>query len=111
MAASRVRFTIRSDRRFPVSCPVYYMGRALLGRGTAVNLSTKGWRVQGDEPVRSGQWLTFRLELVGHSQPIQFPRAIVRWTSGLEFGVEWLLADDTTQQGLQQYVCSMASRQ
>lgn len=109
-AASRVHFTVRTNRRFPVSCGVYYMGRDSLGKGTAVDLSHKGWRVQGDAAVRRGQWLTFRLQLEDGHPPVEIPRAIVRWTAGHEFGVEWLVVGPHEEQSLDQFIRSMAAR-
>lgn len=70
----------------------------------------KGWRVQGDESVRPGQWLAFRLELDSDRPAIEIPRAIVRWTEGQEFGVEWLVADRPAEQGLAGFVRDMAQR-
>lgn len=86
------------------------MGRDSLGKGTALNLSQKGWRVQGDAAVRRGQWLAFRLHVGGGQPPIEIPRAIVRWVQGQEFGVEWLVIDPQAEQHLDQVICRMAER-
>lgn len=86
------------------------MGRGLLGKGVAINLSVKGWRVLGDAPVRPGQWLVFRLDLRKGESPLEIPRAIVRWTDGTEFGVEWLVAGHPAERGLNGFVQAMAER-
>ncbi len=89
---------------------MYYLGRGLLGKGLAVNLSLKGWRVRGDQSVRPGQWLAFRLHLADAETPIEIPRAIVRWTEGKEFGVEWLVAERPAEEELRGFVHEMAAR-
>lgn len=105
-----VGFTVRAERRFPVACPVYYLGRGFLGKGLTVNLSMRGWRVKGDQVVRPGQRLAVRIQLPCGETPIEIQKAIVRWVHEKTFGVEWLFAADASKEGLCWYIRDMATR-
>ena len=104
------RFTVRTDRRFPVACPVYYLGRGLLGKGLTADVSMKGGQVKGDQGVRPGQRLAFRIQLAHADSPIEIPCAIVRWAHDNTFGVEWLMAADPAEEGLCGFIRDLATR-
>jgi hypothetical protein len=80
--------TIRTYLRFPVQCPVYYLGPDFLGKGIIHDVSRNGWRVDGDHPVKSGMALVLSVLLPGESIPVKVERAIVRWTCDGAFGVK-----------------------
>jgi hypothetical protein len=50
-------FSIRPSRRFPVRCVVTYNAGPFQGHGTLLNLSSTGWRLSGDLPMRPGNTL------------------------------------------------------
>lgn len=106
--AMPLRYTIRSRHRFLVSCPLYYLGRDVLGKGLTLDLSPRGWRVRGDASVRQGQWLAFRLQLPQGSEVLDIPWAIVRWTDADQFGVEVLQAGRPAQAHLSQFMLDRA---
>jgi hypothetical protein len=72
--------TIRTYLRFPVQCPVYYLGPDFLGKGIIHDVSRNGWRVDGDHPVERGMAVALSVLLPGESAPVKVERAIVRWT-------------------------------
>jgi len=84
------RFVIRTYRRIPVRCEMYYMGEEFLGKGTVINLSRNGFRVLGDCHVVPGMELVVRLSLPDKEEdgPIEIQRVVVRWVRGLLFGVK-----------------------
>jgi hypothetical protein len=81
-------FTVRTYSRFPVHCPVSYMGPDFLGTGTVWNLSRSGWRVQGDSLVERGMKLSLSITLPGEKEPVKVDKAVVRWVQGQDFGVK-----------------------
>ncbi len=82
------RFHVRSFRRFPVQCSVFYASEAVKGYGTAWNLSLNGWRVDGTQPVTPGTVVKLSVMLPGEHPTVFIEQATVRWSRGQEFGVE-----------------------
>lgn len=103
----RARFRLRSFRRFPVRCSLYYSSDEFQGTGTAWNLSLNGWRVDGTQPVEPGMVLTLCVFLPGQYPTVFIDRAIVRWSRGQEFGIEVgsIKADEQTR--LEQFVTAL----
>lgn len=87
-AAVGTRFHVRSFRRFPVQCSVYYSSDGFQGTGIAWNLSLNGWRIDGTHPVEPGTVVTLCVFLPGQHPTVFIDRAIVRWSRGQEFGIE-----------------------
>lgn len=85
-----IRFRIRSHTRFRLDCPVYFMGTNFLGRGSLVNLSKSGSRIEGDQTVFPGTTLALRLFLPDKEAPVRVEQATVRWSNGTEFGLQIL---------------------
>ena len=96
-------FSIRPFRRFPVQCSVSYNAGSFQGQGTVWNLSSAGWRLSGDLPMRPGETLSLTVTLP-NEQHIEVPEAIVRWSRGQEFAVENLAMEPHTHARLQHYV-------
>lgn len=105
--ASGVRFHVRSFRRFPVQCSVYYSCDAFQGSGIAWNLSLNGWRVDGTHPVDAGTIVTLCIFLPGQHPTVFVDRAIVRWSRGQEFGVEVNAIKADEQARLEQFVTAL----
>ena len=96
-------FSIRPHRRFPVHCSVMYNIGPFQGRGTIWNLSSTGWRLSGNLPMRPGETLSLIVTLP-NEQHIVIPEAIVRWSRGQEFAVEMVMVEQHTHARLQHYV-------
>ena len=95
--------TLRPYRRFPVQCAVTYNAGPFQGQGTVWNLSSTGWRLSGDLPMRPGEILSLTVTLP-NKQRIVVPEAVVRWSRGQEFAVENMLIESHAQARLQHYV-------
>ena len=96
-------FSIRPFRRFPVHCSVTYNAGPFQGQGKVWNLSSTGWRLSGDLPMRPGESLSLTVTLP-NEQRIVVPEAVVRWSRGQEFSVENLAIKPHTRARLQHYV-------
>jgi hypothetical protein len=57
-------------------------------QGTLIDMSQGGWRAQGASPVARGTAMQVRILCPESDQPIEIEEAVVRWTDGVEFGVE-----------------------
>ncbi len=64
-------------------------GKMLGGEGTVTELSSRGCRVSADTPVPAKTILEMHLHLEDDQAPIKIPEAVVRWSEGIEFGLEF----------------------
>ena len=56
-----------------------------------VNLAEGGWRVRSPKTrVPTGVYLTLQIILPNEDTPIKVDEAVVRWSKGREFGLEFL---------------------
>ena len=81
------QFHSRTHRRVPIHGTALYMGPDFVGHATILNLSMSGLHLMGTYPVPAKARLTIRLYLSDDDAYVQIPSAIVRWTTGHEFGV------------------------
>jgi hypothetical protein len=96
-------FSIRTYHRIPVQCSVIYSSGPFQGEGTVWNLSSTGWRISGDLPMRSGEFLSLTV-ILPNEQHIEVAEAVVRWSRGQEFGIETVIASKHTQARLRHYI-------
>ena len=78
----------RFGTRVPVDCRIEYLFECRQSEGRLVDMSRQGWRVKGLQPVAKGTSMTVQAYFSDSARPIPIDEAIVRWTEGLEFGVE-----------------------
>ncbi len=105
-----IRFQIRSYLRFPVECPVYFLGPDFLGKGTIVNLSKAGSQIVGDQSVQRGTPIALRVFLPDQEAPVRIARARVRWSAGREFGLQNLTLHPDEQTRLARYIRHLACK-
>jgi hypothetical protein len=74
------------------------------GTGSVVDLSIRGCRIESLIDVQPGSSLEVRIEAVAHELPIQIQAAIVRWSRGREFGLEFEVIAPTEWVHLQDIV-------
>lgn len=101
------RYHLRSYRRFPVQCRIYYSNDQGSGIGTVWNLSMNGWRVDGTLAVRPGMSFTLCVILPTDGSTVFVDRATVRWSRGQEFGVETSAMKETEVRRLKRLVESL----
>jgi hypothetical protein len=53
-----------------------------------IDMSRQGWRARGTQPLTKGTAMTVQVYFSDATIPITIDEAVVRWTEGLEFGVE-----------------------
>lgn len=80
-------FKLRTYQRVAYRGSGYYLSEDFLGKGTVWDMSSGGWRIQGDHQVKVGMTLTLRMDLADEKGPLEVERAVVQWVSGRDFGV------------------------
>lgn len=100
-------FHVRSFRRFPIQCSVYYSSDEFQGTGIAWNLSLNGWRVDGTHSVEPGMVVTLCVFLPGPHPTVFIDRATVRWSRGQEFGISVTSIKADEHARLEQFVTAL----
>lgn len=77
----------RYGKRHAVTCRIEYVLGTTRHEGMLVDMSQRGWRAQARQPVPKGSVMTVHI-LTDAAPCITIEEAVVRWTDGLEFGVE-----------------------
>lgn len=80
----------RSQERFKFHCNISFGTGRQVNEGRVLNLSEGGCLVESSVSVKEGDIVQLRLSLPGPEPPMRVPRAAVRWTKGIQFGVEFL---------------------
>jgi PilZ domain len=78
----------RYAKRHAVSCPIEYVLGEARYEGRLVDMSRRGWRAQGRHPVATGTPMMLQILGSDPAQCVTIDEVVVRWTDGLEFGVE-----------------------
>lgn len=86
----RQSFHLRTYRRVPVHCEVYFSNDETVGTGTIWNLSRTGGRVDATVSVKRGAILTLFIVLPDSVQTVLVDRAEICWSRGHEFGLKVL---------------------
>ena len=80
----------RKNLRFHVQFRSAFSSIAMVGgEGSLVDLSIRGCRIESPTDVQPGASLEVRIAAIEHESPIQIQQALVRWSRGREFGLEF----------------------
>lgn len=92
-------FTIRSAARAGCQCAIRYFGQDYLGTGTLWDLSLNGGRLSGSTPAQVGAKLILHIQVPEDLGQDWYwvDQAIVRWTMGKTFGIEFVSLDQKSK--------------
>jgi hypothetical protein len=76
----------RYGKRHTIRCPIRYVLGNERHEGMLTDMSQRGWRAEAVSPMLRGTAMPMQILCSG--QPIMIEEAVVRWTDGMEFGVE-----------------------
>jgi len=82
---------IRKARRVELRCTLGFSSAEIEGDATITNISTAGCRAESDINLAEGLDVQVILQLPDQSPPVKVERASVRWVSGRDFGLIFLL--------------------
>ena len=81
----------RKNLRFHVKFRSSFSSIGMVGgEGSVVDLSIRGCRIESLADVQPGASLEVRIAAMEHEPPIQIQQALVRWTRGRQFGLEFV---------------------
>ena len=98
----------RKSFRFPVKFRSSFSSIGIVGgEGSVVDLSIRGCHIESPIDVQPGAALEVRIMVTGHDHPIHIQAAIVRWSRGHEFGLEFEVISPIEWTHLQDFVKEM----
>jgi PilZ domain len=84
----------RKNPRFPVRFRSSFTSLNIVGGdGNITDLSLRGCRVESQTEVRQGTSLELRIHSSEDEPPLKIQEAVVRWSRGQQFGVEFITLD------------------
>ena len=100
----------RSTARFPVQFTLDLLGQHTAGVFTAANLSTEGCMVGSELIVHQRRPLELRLHLPDDDSPVKVNLAVVQWSKGQKFGLEFVRMQHEEQTRLRRFVSTLETR-
>ena len=98
----------RQHRRFPVQFRSSFSSVNIVGgEGALADLSVRGCRVESRIAVKPGTELQLKVHLPNESAPLGISVAVVRWSRGETFGVEFMDMKDEEWKRLGRFIKSV----
>ncbi len=101
----------RRHPRYAVEYAGSFLGNGINSQGMILNLSTSGCRGSCEGVIRRDALLRVVIDIPRLLSPIQIDRAIIRWSSGNEFGLEFVGISFDDQQRLQGLILAIKADQ
>ncbi|TLY17776.1 MAG: PilZ domain-containing protein [Nitrospirae bacterium] len=106
---------LRKNLRFAVQLPLSFKGDKITGEGVVFNislegcgvvfnLSLEGSAVGSDTRIRPGTYFELCIQPYRQDLPIEVELAVVRWSEGREFGLEFIRIKAEDQDRLRRFV-------
>jgi hypothetical protein len=83
--------------RVGLRVPVRFAGQAEIGQGQILDLTVPGCLIESRTAVDQGDSLQLEIYVPGHRFPLSVSLAVVRWTKGTRFGVEFIKMHESQQ--------------
>jgi hypothetical protein len=80
----------RQCARHQIELPVSFSGDALAAQGVVTDISFGGCKVETPAVALPGDFLEILIDVPGRNEPLEIELAVVRWSIGLAFGVEFI---------------------
>lgn len=109
-SGGQIGFAVRRTLRIPVewACE-YWRDDGPASQGTIIDLSPGGCAIRKTAHVQRGDALRLLIFTSPNQSPIEIDLALVRWSTLVQFGVEFMALSPFNTQRLQQYLECMQS--
>jgi hypothetical protein len=94
----------RYKQRIRLKFPVKFAWNSQVGEGQIVDLTNPGCQIESGVAVKEAQSLHLELYLPEREFPLSVTLAVVRWTKGKRFGVEFIRMHQSQQRILQGFL-------
>lgn len=92
----------RKNPRFDVNFGSTFSGQCLAGQGTITNLSVGGCSIESPVTPGTQSVVGLKIQLPDSQWPLEIGQAVVRWTRGNTFGLEFQALSEEDVMRLQQ---------
>ncbi len=97
----------RAYPRYAVRCASAFTGDEVRGVGKVLNISRGGCALESEVTVPRGSMVSIQIFLPQENSATIIERARVQWTTGFEFGLEFIRVPPKSQQSLQRFITRM----
>jgi hypothetical protein len=97
----------RKHPRFDVELQSSFVGDQYTGEGLVLDLSMEGCRMRCDTSLLKGAYVDLFINLLGQIPPVPIELAVIRWSAGPIFGLEFIRIVDRHQARLRRYLHSL----
>ena len=97
--------------RVGLRVPVRFAGQAEVGQGQILDLTVPGCLIESRTVVGQGDSLQLEIYIPGQRFPLSVSLAVVRWTKGKRFGVEFIKMHYSQQRLLHRFMADHSSAQ
>lgn len=80
----------RKSSRYHVELRCTFVGDRYSGKGTVLDLSMEGCRLRCDMSFLKGAYIELFVALLGQIPPLPIELAVIRWSAGPLFGLEFI---------------------
>jgi hypothetical protein len=94
----------RKHARYDVEYVGSFSGERISGQGVVIDLSSGGCRARSAVTFTKGDFLGVLIHIPGSEHPLFVNLAVVRWSSGQEFGTEFIRMTADDQQRLHELI-------
>ena len=94
----------RKYARYPVGYAGTFSGERVSAPGIIVDLSTAGCRARSATEFNKGEYLEVSINVPRFEHPLHVPLAVIRWSSGQEFGMEFIQMEPDDQRQLRELI-------
>lgn len=94
----------RKYDRYPVEYVGSFSGDSLSAQGIILDLSVIGCRARSAFAVKKDDYLGVLIDVPRYEHPLHVPLAVVRWSNGQEFGMEFIRMEPDDQRRLRELI-------
>lgn len=98
---------LRDQPRYEVDLAVAYSGDQVVGRAVVVNISRGGCGIRADATLPIGTFLELSIDLPAPCPVLHIDLAIVRWSLGKKFGLDFLQVHPDQETLLRRFLKSL----
>ena len=101
----------RKHTRHQVEFPgTFSDGGGSSGSGMVIDLSSEGCRVRRESAIVTGNYVRLLINLRGRDIPLTVSLAVIRWSTGNEFGVEFIRMTQDEQRLLRHVITTIEAK-